>query len=435
MRFIIHRGTREIGGNCIQLESRGKSIFLDFGMPLTLPETGEYSSREILKKDWKELVEHKYLPNVKELYTQECENILGILISHAHQDHYGFLNYITKNIPCYSGKKAQILMQVTAKFTPMHLENIEWSFFEDRVSFTLGPFKVTPYLVDHSAFDAYAFLIEADGRKLFYSGDLRAHGRKHWAFPRLMQDLPKDIDVMMIETTMLGRDDWNQVLEEDLEGQMVDVMKLTAGMVLFQASAQNIDRIVTAYRAALQSGRTLIMDGYTACVYKALGVDSLPHYSWDRVKIYFNKSYIIKSIRGDEACELLFPFKDNRITGEEIGLCPEKYVLMFRESMIDDFAWKSGISSDTLGKSSYLYSMWKGYWDRMDRMKDFITNNGVRGPFYIHGSGHAYVADLHKLISAVRPSVVVPIHGFNTYDFESDSCEVKLMKDYIWMEI
>ena len=43
---------------------------------------------------------------------------------------------------------------------------------------TLGPFTITPLLVDHSAYDAYALLIEADGQRLFYSGDFRGHGRK-----------------------------------------------------------------------------------------------------------------------------------------------------------------------------------------------------------------------------------------------------------------
>ena len=47
-----------------------------------------------------------------------------------------------------------------------------------RTPVEIGPFRVTPYLVDHSAFDAYALLVEADGKRVFYSGDFRGHGRK-----------------------------------------------------------------------------------------------------------------------------------------------------------------------------------------------------------------------------------------------------------------
>jgi len=42
----------------------------------------------------------------------------------------------------------------------------------------LGPFTVLPRLVDHSGFDAYAMEVEADGKRLFYSGDLRATAAK-----------------------------------------------------------------------------------------------------------------------------------------------------------------------------------------------------------------------------------------------------------------
>jgi hypothetical protein len=36
MKFWIHRGAKEIGGNCIELSSEGKTLLLDLGMPLTL---------------------------------------------------------------------------------------------------------------------------------------------------------------------------------------------------------------------------------------------------------------------------------------------------------------------------------------------------------------------------------------------------------------
>ena len=39
----------------------------------------------------------------------------------------------------------------------------------------LGPFTTVPFLVDHSAYDAYAIMVEADGTRLFYSGDRAAN--------------------------------------------------------------------------------------------------------------------------------------------------------------------------------------------------------------------------------------------------------------------
>ena len=78
-------------------------------------------------------------------------------------------------------------------------------FLADRKPFGIGPFRITPYLVDHSAFDAYALMVEADGKRVFYSGDFRAHGRKAALFERLVRSPPKDIDALLMEGTTLGR--------------------------------------------------------------------------------------------------------------------------------------------------------------------------------------------------------------------------------------
>jgi ribonuclease J len=51
-------------------------------------------------------------------------------------------------------------------------------------------FAVTPYLIDHSGFDAVAYLIEADGKRLFYSSDFRGHGRKSMLFDLMLANPP-----------------------------------------------------------------------------------------------------------------------------------------------------------------------------------------------------------------------------------------------------
>ena len=37
MRVCIHRGTKEIGGTCIEIESGGKRLVVDVGLPLDVP--------------------------------------------------------------------------------------------------------------------------------------------------------------------------------------------------------------------------------------------------------------------------------------------------------------------------------------------------------------------------------------------------------------
>jgi mRNA degradation ribonuclease J1/J2 len=74
-------------------------------------------------------------------------------------------------------------------------------FLHHREPVAIGPFRVTPHLVDHSAFDAYSLLVDADGRLLFYTGDLRGHGRKGSLFAELLAYPPADVDVSLAEGT------------------------------------------------------------------------------------------------------------------------------------------------------------------------------------------------------------------------------------------
>lgn len=72
-------------------------------------------------------------------------------------------------------------------------------FLKHRQPFDVGRFRVMPFLNDHSAFDAYSMLIGAGGRRLFYTGDIRGHGRKKDIFAELLRDPPSDVDVLLME--------------------------------------------------------------------------------------------------------------------------------------------------------------------------------------------------------------------------------------------
>src|ERR1035437_3606050 len=71
MRVRIHRGTKEVGGNCIELSSAGKTLLLDMGMPLTAPDPANVK-----------------LPQIDGLQGDH-HNLLGIVVSHPHFDHHG----------------------------------------------------------------------------------------------------------------------------------------------------------------------------------------------------------------------------------------------------------------------------------------------------------------------------------------------------------
>ena len=97
------------------------------------------------------------------------------------------------------GAATQRILKAAAPFLPQGYAPDDILELSDRSPLQIGPFKITPYLVDHSAYDAYALVVEAGGRRLFYSGDIRGHGRKGKLFEAMVRHPPKDVDSMLME--------------------------------------------------------------------------------------------------------------------------------------------------------------------------------------------------------------------------------------------
>ena len=207
MKIIIHRGTHEIGGSCVEIQSKKSRILIDIGMPLVKKGGDRFNFREHENTPGPELVKEKVLPDIGGVYAWDTDKKLidGVLISHPHIDHYGFFGYLNKDICFYLGEAAKKMIDLTVIFTSIRGSVSNYHPIQSGKSFPCGDFKITPYLMDHSAFDSYSFLVEADGKNLIYSGDFREHGRKQKAFQWFLEHAPEDVDVLLLEGTVLDR--------------------------------------------------------------------------------------------------------------------------------------------------------------------------------------------------------------------------------------
>lgn len=415
MKVRIHRGAKQIGGNCIEVAAQEKRIVLDVGRPL------EAAADEIVP-----------LPDVAGLAAADDPDLLGLFISHGHQDHWGLVEQVSPNVPIYIGKGAADILRAAARiYSKAGVDITPAGHLLHRELLEVGPFTITPFLNDHNAFDTYSLLIEADGRRLFYSADLQGHGPKRAIFEEMLRKPPPQVDVMLMEGTNVTADPAPApgISEEDLRADLARTVRETKGMVLATYSSQSIDRMCSMYSAARRTGRTLVVDLLTARMAIATGRETVPKPGWEQFLVYV-PYFLRRQIREDESFDLL-PDKAHRIFPEALPERRGELLMTFRMSMARDLE-----RADCLEGACAVWSQWPGYLERANSKpyKDFLAKHAI--PLKVHhASGHAYVDDLKKLAEAVAPERLVPIHSFAANRFADHFANVVLHDDGEWWEV
>jgi ribonuclease J len=390
MKIKIYRGTKEIGGNCIELTANnGKVLWIDLGAPLDTKN-----------------------PDIS--YAKN--KVDALLISHPHQDHYGLMDYVDKSVPVYIGGVSFDLIMATKIFRGKPLPTGNFKTFNPWESIPdLDTFKVYPYLVDHSSPEAFAFIIDVDDKRVFYSGDFRSTGWKRKLYYQLLNYPPKDktVDLFLTEGTMAERIDPPDYPTEMLVYKAINAIVSTQKNTTFVVSSgQNIDRLVSLVKACNTNGKTLIVDVYTAWVLDTVHKKSpnLPTIDWEVIKVYNDKSQL-RRITGTE----YDAFRD-RVIGNDIGdrlyESPQKYVYFLR---CPNPELVKVLCRKTKRKVNIIYSQWKGYFEGVHKgyCADIIqglVNLGHADLKHIHTSGHANLFAIKRLAGAVKPKIIVPIH-------------------------
>ena len=372
------------------------SVLLDLGSPMDSCDNSEN--------------EDNILPN-------SLDSFDAVIVTHHHKDHYGLIEHINVDVPVYISKLAMRLIQSGRIFCGDRQLVNNFRHFQAGKPFIIGDLRITPYPVDHSAADSYSFLIEGEGKRLFYSGDFRAHGRKSKLFEHLLKIVPKNIDVLLIEGTLLGRE-INRLLDERaIEELMLEHLKSEPGPSFLICSSQNIDRIVTAYRASKRAGRIFVVDIYTAWILNEISMvsNNTPRIEWDDVRVLSKgrtaaRHYVTikKNPEYFEGFVRALYRKNNVIRHEELKKEPGRYFLK-----VPYVGWL--INELDVKSSGVIYSQWKGYMSEqynptgylhLKRLKENPRVNFVT----IHTSGHAVVKDLKRLIDAISPTTIIPVH-------------------------
>lgn len=364
MKIIIHRGTHQIGGIATEIRTDNTRILIDMGEELSLDP--DFTPAPL------------HIAGV----TDDATSCDSVLFTHYHGDHIGQMSRIRDDIPLYAGVLCKEIMFLSDRSGSAAIKKRISSIctFDGGSSFRIGDITITPYSIDHTACDSYMFLIEADGKRILYTGDFRLHGFRGKGMMKILDKLIAHVDVVVTEGTTISRANKQAVQELELQKRLKSYIEEYPYVFVLCAST-NIDRVF-ACAHSVPWGKYFICDETQLQLMKTV------EKKWSK----YSKFYQIPKAT---------TYGDNRLDGfKKLG-----FVMMVR----DNQRFRSIIRQFDKKKSIMLYSMWDGYRTKPNStLPEFLALAGTWDT--LHTSGHASAADIRKVIDRVNPKAVIPIH-------------------------
>ena len=227
MKINVIRGTHQFGGNAVKVTSdSGSAIVLDFGAEFAVNGGRAIAADGI---------------------TRGKPGVLGVLISHSHKDHAGLIHTILPGVPVYMDRIAGNIYRTYSEVTgrPEAVAAGKMKALPPLgAKIAFGDITVTPFLSDHGTYRSEMFLVEADGKRLLYTGDFRLHGLLRSELLSGLEPLRGGVDLLITEATCAGRaEEYSTYVpsERTLEKSVLEF--LGKSPVILFCSIINIDRI------------------------------------------------------------------------------------------------------------------------------------------------------------------------------------------------
>ena len=374
-----------------EYEYHGRHLFVDYGEELPGgPQTGDLQVEGLTYGDISKS---------------------ALLITHYHGDHIGCIPKLPKDLPIFMGRISRDIqmelsnrLQMVDSFHRNMSERLKTVHtFGPGRPFSWGSFHIMPVTVDHSAFDAYAFKVEAGGVSVFHTGDFRTHGFRSGRLSDVIEKFVGKVDYVVCEATNISRPLAASQSEHDLQKEYQELFKENKGNVVYSSST-NIDRLFGLYHAAKNAGRVFIIDEYQK---KIMDIVTQRDSLWSKSRLYqfleHYKPFVLSVLKGE--FWMNDRFKD---------LLEKKgYVLMARSNPTFDSLIKR-----IPGEKQVYLSMWDGYVDKSKAAyNEQLAKSLGKGYLRMHTSGHCDMNSLREVFRLLHPKAIVPIHTEKPEDF------------------
>ncbi len=392
MSIKIHRGLDQIGGSITEISTATSRVFIDMGK--NLPGSGEQMTNE---------EEREY---VAKLFSQNKKENEAVVYTHAHEDHVGMFVHVPENVPQYIGEGGLELLLAkyrTLLKAPLNAEEVAcvkekirrletfhvWERPRRPKAFSIGDIAITPFYCNHSIYDSYMLLIEADGKRIWHTGDYREHGFLGKGLVKVLKVYAKDIDVLITEGTNLKKPE-KCIHESVVSSKMACIMQAFK-YVFVLASSTDIDRLAAIKKASKSAHKNLYINS-----------------------AYMKEMMRIFTEREAGVADGLYEFQPIFATERSLDKMKRYgFVLVTGVTKYADVELMRMHLPDN--ETVLIYSSWDGYYKIPEQVEVNPMYKMFRDSFNnvvdIHTSGHADRETIKKVIEIVNPKdEVIVIH-------------------------
>ena len=382
--FLALGGSGEIGMNVNLYGCRGQWLMVDLGMTFG---GGEYPGIELVFADL-------------EFIEQRREDLIGVVLTHAHEDHIGAVPYFAAelDVPLYATPFTAEL--VRRKLIEAGIENeIELNVIDrEHGSIKLGPFEVTYIPLAHSIAEGNALLIETPFGRVFHTGDWKLDEEPLVGTPATEEELAllgdEGILALVCDSTNVFNPQYSGSESFVYQGLLEEVRAWQGRRVVVTTFASNVARLQTLGHIAGETGRAVCIAGRSLEriieVAKANGyLQDFPEpVDFDTAMSLPRGQVLILATggQGEPRAALARMAEDSHPIGLTTG-----DVVLFSSRQIPG-------NELAIGRVQNLLAA-RGIEMVTDRQSD------------IHVSGHPGRPELEALYGWLRPDILVPVHG------------------------
>ena len=380
--FLALGGSGEIGMNVNLYGCRGKWLMADCGLTFA---DHEYPGIDLV------------LPDL-EFIEQRRNDLVGIVLTHGHEDHIGALPYLAADlgVPLYATPFTAGL--IAGKLEEEGLSGqVKLIIVERGGSIDLAPFKVTFVPLAHSIPEGNGLLIDTPFGKVFHTGDWKLDEQPVLGNPASAETLTaigdQGILALVCDSTNVFQDTPSGS-ETSVHAGLLSEVKKAKGRVVVTTFASNAARLQTLGRVATESGRRICVAGR----------------SLDRILKVARATGYLKDfpepVRFDEAM---------RLPREEVLIVATGGQGEIRAALgriaFGNHELKIGENDTVIFSSKQI----PGNEVAIGRIMNALSELGVlivtERQAHVHVSGHPGRPELSKMYSWMRPEILVPVHG------------------------